>query len=137
MERRGHYDVEYQIAEEKLGNLTHSYYAGVVANAAASGEAIEAYDGLIFSFSGILPNRPSWSLHAAKMGSCIILRAGYLVGLSDDEPLLEEFPDEIDWIFGENLNETWVHVFKDEIRKTIEVRHHGVLLCHIRFSVDE
>jgi len=130
--RHDHYDAAHQLAEAELGDLIHGKYVGVCASAAASGEAMENYTGVIFSQG--LPNKPSWCLHAAKMGNGIIIRAGYLAGLTDEEPVSEQFPDEIEWIFKENCNETWLQVFKDEIRETVEVKHRGTLLCRVRFT---
>jgi hypothetical protein len=135
-DRPGYYDVDHQFAEARLGDLIHGYYAGVCGSAAASAEAFENYDGTFFAET--LPNRPTWCLHAAKMGNVVILHAGFLTGLSDDDEGLipEKFPDEVRWIFRENQNETWLHVFKDDIRRTIELTHFGNTLCRVRFSVE-
>ena len=105
--RRNGYDIDYQLAEAELGDAVHGFFAGSSCGVAgAGGEAMENFDGLLFSES--LKTKQGWCLHAAHLASGILLRAGYLVGLSDEEPVQEQFKDEISWIFQQNQNEVWV-----------------------------
>lgn len=131
--RRTRRDTSHQIAEAELGNLIHGYYVGQVSNAAASGEALENFRGTFFSQP--LPNKDGWCLHAAVMGHCVVVRAGYLIGLSDAEPVPQTFPDEIAWIFSSNKNEVWAHVFKEDIAKPIDLAAENELICRVRFSI--
>lgn len=133
-ERRFRNDVAHQEGMAELGNLIHDYYAGVQSDASATADAFENYRATFYAET--LPNRRSWCLHAAAVGHAVVLHAGHLRGLTGEDPLPDEkFPDEIAWIFRENLNEAWAFVFRDEIRDVLELNHRGKVLCRIRFSV--
>ena len=89
------------------------------ADSSASGEALENYDDLVFS--EWLPHKPGWCLHVARVGCCLIARAGYLRGGHDVDLVPEKFPNEISWIFEENQNETWTRVFKEDLAKVVRI----------------
>ena len=79
--------------------------------------------------------RPSWYLHAGLVGKEILLRAGYWdVDQEGYAPVDVEFGDEARWLFEDNPNEDWIHIFQDHLQEETLIRHLGTDLLRVKFK---